>query len=161
MGLLWAGLFCTLSVFKCGLLWTWSVMNCSVMNVVCYELVCYEQVCNGRGLFWVVCYERGLFWKGTGGNGIIHCHRQTNRNRHNWNIWHNTWSTLFIRITSVFSYLYCKQTNTLHLYSMHGGIKTSKHNLRTTFQLSYHGCKYLTHTSKTPHLKRTQMVVTV
>jgi len=28
-------------------------------------------------------------------------------------------------------------------------------------QLAYHGCKNLTHTSKTPHVKRTQMVVTV
>ena len=96
-----------------------------------------------------------------GGNRIIHCHRQTNRNRHNWNIWHNTWSTLFIRITSVFSYLYCKITNTLHLYSMRGGIKTLKHNVRTTLQLAYHGCQCLTQTSKTPHVKRTQMVVTV
>jgi len=32
-GLLWAGLFCTLSVFKCGLLWTWSVMN-----MVCFQM---------------------------------------------------------------------------------------------------------------------------
>jgi len=96
-----------------------------------------------------------------GGNRIINRHRQTNRNRHKWNIWHNTWSTLFIRITSVFSYLYCKKTNTLHLYSMSGGKKTLKHNVRTTLQLSYDGCKYLTHTSKTHHVKRTQMVVTV
>ena len=44
---------------------------------------------------------------------------------------------------------------------MRGSIKTLKHNVRTTLQLSYHGCKYLTHTSKTPHVKRTQMVVTV
>jgi len=95
------------------------------------------------------------------GNRIINCHRQTNRNRHIWSIWHSTWSTLFIRITSVFSYLYCKKTNTLHLYSMRGGTKTLKHNVRTTLQLSYHGCNYLTHTSKTPHVKRTQMVVTV
>jgi len=65
-----------------------------------------------------------------------------------------------IRITSVFSYLYCKETNTLHLYSMRGGVKTLKHNVRATLQLSYHGCKYLTHTSKTPYVKRTQMVVT-
>jgi len=43
-----------------------------------------------------------------GGNRIINCHRQTNRNRHNLNIWHNTWSTLFKRITPVF-YLYCKK----------------------------------------------------
>jgi len=96
-----------------------------------------------------------------GGNRIINCQRQTNRNRHNWNIWCNTWSPLFIRITSVFSYLYCKKTNTLHLYSMRGGIKTLKHNLMTTLQLFHHGCKYLTHTSKTPHVKRTQIVVTV
>jgi len=90
-----------------------------------------------------------------GENRIINCHRQSNRNRHNWNIWHSTWFTLFIRITSVFSYLYCKKTNTLHLYSMRGGTKTLKHNVRTTLQFSYHGCKYLTHTSKTRHVKRT------
>ena len=95
-----------------------------------------------------------------GGNRIINCHRQTNRNRPNWNIWHNTWSTLFIRITSVFSYLYCKKKHTAPIWYA-GGIKTLKHNLRTTLQLSYHGCKYLTHTSKTPHVKRTQMVATV
>ena len=44
---------------------------------------------------------------------------------------------------------------------MRGGIKTLKHNVRTTLQLSYHGCKHLTHTSKAPHVKRTQMVATV
>ena len=42
-----------------------------------------------------------------------------------------------------------------------GGIKTLKHNVRTTLQLACHGCKNLTHMSKTPHVKRTQMVVTV
>jgi len=31
-----------------------------------------------------------------GGNRIINCQRQTNRNRHNWNIWKNAWSTFFI-----------------------------------------------------------------
>jgi len=54
-----------------------------------------------------------------------------------------------------------EKNNTLHLYSMCGGIKTLKHNVRITLQLAYHGCKNLTHTSKTRHLKRTQMVVTV
>ena len=44
---------------------------------------------------------------------------------------------------------------------MCGGIRTLKHNVRTTLQLAYHGCKNLTHTSKTRHVKRTQMVVTV
>jgi len=53
------------------------------------------------------------------GNRIINCHRQTNRNRHNWNIWQNIWSTFFIRITSVFSSIRVKK-NTLHLYSMCG-----------------------------------------
>ena len=100
-----------------------------------------------------------------GRNKIINCHRQTNRNRHSWNIWHNTWSTLVIRITSVFSYL-CqkkkkKQTHCTYIHSMRGSIKTLKHNVRTTLQLTYHGCKNLTHTSKTAHVKRTQMVVTV
>ena len=54
-----------------------------------------------------------------------------------------------------------KKTNTLRLYGMSGGIKTLKHNVRTTLQLAYHGCKNLTHTSKTAHVQRTQMVVTV
>jgi len=54
-----------------------------------------------------------------------------------------------------------KKTNTLHLYGMNGGIKTSKHNVRTTLQLAYNGCKNLTHTSKTRHVQRTQIVVTV
>ena len=44
---------------------------------------------------------------------------------------------------------------------MSGGIKTLKHNVMTTLQLAYHDCKNLTHTSKTRHVKRTQMVVTV
>jgi len=47
------------------------------------------------------------------------------------------------------------------VYGMSGGIKTLRHNVRTTLQFAYHGCKNLTHTSKTPHVKRTQMVVTV
>jgi len=54
-----------------------------------------------------------------------------------------------------------KTTNTLHLYIMCGGIKTLKHNMRTTLRLAYHGCKNLSHTSKTRHVKCTQMVVTV
>jgi len=41
------------------------------------------------------------------------------------------------------------------------GHNTLKHNVRTTLQLAYHGCKNLTHTSKTRQVKRTQMVVTV
>jgi len=44
---------------------------------------------------------------------------------------------------------------------MYVGIKTLKHNVMTTLQLAYHDCKNLTHTSKTRHVKRTQMVVTV
>ena len=44
---------------------------------------------------------------------------------------------------------------------MCGGIKTSKHNVRSTLQLAYHDCKKLTHTSKTRQVKRTQMIVTV
>ena len=54
-----------------------------------------------------------------------------------------------------------KKSNTLHLYSMCSGIKTLKHNVRTTLQLAYHGCKNLTHTSKIRQIKRNQMVVTV
>ena len=40
------------------------------------------------------------------------------------------------------------------------GIMTLKHNVRTVLQLAYHSCKNLTHTSKTRHVKPTQMVVT-
>jgi len=54
-----------------------------------------------------------------------------------------------------------KKNKTLHLYSMCGGMKTLKHNVRVTLQLAYYGCKNLTHTSKTCHVKRTQMVATV
>jgi len=54
-----------------------------------------------------------------------------------------------------------KNKNTLHLYSMCGGVTTLKHNMRTTLQRAYHGYKIITHTSKTRHVKRTQMVVTV
>ena len=63
---------------------------------------------------------------------------------------------VFIRITTVL-----KKTNTLHLYVISGGIKTLKHNVRTTLQLAYHGCKNLTHTSKTSHVQCTQIVATV
>jgi len=52
-----------------------------------------------------------------------------------------------------------KKTNTLHLY-MCSGIKTSKHNVRTTLQVAYHACKNI-YRSKTRQVKRTQMVVTV
>jgi len=44
---------------------------------------------------------------------------------------------------------------------MCGGIKTLKHNVWTTLRLAYHGCKNFTHTSKTLHVKRTQMVATL
>jgi len=67
----------------------------------------------------------------------------------------------FIRITYVFSYLCSEKNKTLHLYSMGGGMKTLKHNVRITLQLACYGCKNLTHTSKTRHVKRTQMVATV
>ena len=43
---------------------------------------------------------------------------------------------------------------------MCGGITTLKHNVWTTLRLAYHERKNLTHTSKTRHAKRTQMVVT-
>ena len=51
--------------------------------------------------------------------------------------------------------------HTLYPYSMCGGIKTLKHNVRTTLQLAYYGSKNLTRTSKTRRVKRTQMVETV
>jgi len=43
---------------------------------------------------------------------------------------------------------------------MCGGIKTLKHNVSTTLRHAYHGCKNLTHTSKTRQVKRTEMVAT-
>jgi len=43
---------------------------------------------------------------------------------------------------------------------MCGSVKSLKHNVRTTSQLVYHGCKNLTHMSKTRPLQRTQMVIT-
>jgi len=48
-----------------------------------------------------------------------------------------------------------KTNHTAHMY---GGIKTLKHNVGTTLRIAYHGCKNLTHTSKTRHVKRTQLV---
>ena len=44
---------------------------------------------------------------------------------------------------------------------MCGGTKTLKHNVKTMLQLAYHGYKNLPCTSKTRHVKRNQMVVTV
>jgi len=43
---------------------------------------------------------------------------------------------------------------------MCGDIKTLMHNVSTTLQLAYHGCRNLTHTSKTRQVKGTQIVVT-
>jgi len=68
--------------------------------------------------------------------------------------------TAFVAAFDANAFTVLKKTNTLHLYSMCGGIKT-KHNVRTTLQIAYHSCKKLTHPSKTPHVKRTQMVVAV
>jgi len=51
--------------------------------------------------------------------------------------------------------VFIKTNHTAHMY---GGIKTLKHNVGTTLRLAYHGCKNLTHTSKTRQLKRTQLV---
>jgi len=47
-----------------------------------------------------------------GGNRIVNCHVQTNRNRHNWNIWQNTWSTFFNKNHICFSYLCSKNKQT-------------------------------------------------
>jgi len=47
-----------------------------------------------------------------GENKIVNCHRQTNRNRDNWSIWQNTWSTFFIRIASVLFYIRSKRKQT-------------------------------------------------
>jgi len=45
-----------------------------------------------------------------------------------------------------------------HTAHMYGCMKTLKHNVGTTLRLAYHDCKNLTHTSKTRHVKRTQLV---
>jgi len=63
---------------------------------------------------------------------------------------------VFISFTSVFSYLCSKKTK--HPAHMCNGIKTFKHNVRTTLRLAYQGCKNLTHTRKTRQVKRTEMV---
>jgi len=55
----------------------------------------------------------------------------------------------FFKEPCLFFLICVKKTNTLHLYSMCGGIKTLKHNVRNTLQLAYHDCKNRTHTSKT------------
>ena len=43
---------------------------------------------------------------------------------------------------------------------MCGGVKTLKPNVRITLRLAYHGCKNLTHTSKTRQVKRAHMAAT-
>ena len=43
---------------------------------------------------------------------------------------------------------------------MCGGIKMLKHNVWITLRLAYHGCKNLTHTSKTRQVKLTHMAAT-
>jgi len=55
----------------------------------------------------------------------------------------------------LFLSVFIKSNHTAHMY---GGIKTLKHNVGTTLRLAYHGCKNLTHTSKTRHVKRNQLV---
>ena len=55
----------------------------------------------------------------------------------------------------VFLSLLIKTNHTAHV---HGGIKSLKHKVGTTLRLAHHGCENLTHTSKTRHLKRTQLV---
>ena len=92
------------------------------------------------------------FWRRfclAGGNRIINCHRQTNRNRHNWKF-NKTHSLRFFKNHICFFLPVLKKTNSLHIYSMCGGIKTLKHSVTSTLQLAYnaHGCKNLTHTSK-------------
>jgi len=46
-----------------------------------------------------------------------------------------------------------KKTKTHSTYIVCVPTKTLKHNVRTTLQLAYHGCKNFTHTSKTRQVK--------
>ena len=79
--------------------------------------------------------------------------RQANQKRHGLNISQSTWPSLFISFTSVFFLSVLKKQ--IHCtYSMCGGRNTLKHNVRTTLRLAYHGCKDVTHTSKTRQVKR-------
>ena len=61
----------------------------------------------------------------TGWNRSINCHRQTNRNRHNWNMTQYKVYALYKNHICIF-YLYCKKGNTLHLYSMHKNFKAQR-----------------------------------
>jgi len=51
-----------------------------------------------------------------GGNRIIKCYRQTDRNRHNWNIWQNTRSTFFYKThICFFLFVLRKQTHCTYI----------------------------------------------
>jgi len=56
--------------------------------------------------------------------------------------------------TCLFLSVLIKTNRIVHMY---GGINTLKHNVGTTLRLAYHGCKSLTHTSKTRHVKSSQL----
>jgi len=43
---------------------------------------------------------------------------------------------------------------------MCGGMKTFKHNVRTTLRIAYHVCKNLAHANETRQVQRTQMGAT-
>jgi len=96
-------------------------------------------------------------WKlcSAGGNMIINFQRQNKRKRHGWNIWKNTWPTFLWVCICLFLSVLIKTNHTAHMY---GGIKTLEQNVGTTLRLSYHGCNNRIHTSKTRHVKRTQLV---
>ena len=93
-----------------------------------------------------------------GGKRIINFHRQTNRKRHDWHIWQNTWPVFYKYHTCFFLSMLNKAKHTAHMWA--GGIKSLKHNVRTTLRLAYHGCKNITHKNKTRQVKRTHMFAT-
>ena len=47
-----------------------------------------------------------------------------------------------------------------HPAHMCGGMKTFKHNVRTTLRIAYHVCKNLAHANETRQVQRTQMGAT-
>ena len=74
-------------------------------------------------------------------------------------IFDKTHGLRFLQVSDL-SFLICAQKHN-HTARMYGGLKTLKHNVRTTLRFAYHGCKRLTYTRKTRRVKLTQMVVTL
>ena len=78
-----------------------------------------------------------------GGNRIINCHRQTNRNRHNRSICQNTWSTFFIRITCFFLPVFKEKKQAAHCtYVVCSGVRGGKFRASSDFSKILKDTKY-------------------